>query len=228
MDTLNRPFGLVIAYILPGFIALAGVAPLSTLVAGWLSAGQQATSVSAPLYTLLAATATGMVVSCFRWLLVDQAHALTGLGGPAFNARALEERPVALTFLVEHHYRHYQFYANTLVATVWTYAVHRWRGTSPLLGVGTDLLVLILCAVLFAGSRDTLAKYRARSRQLVAQLSPTHSNVEGEPMANGIDHNEGSSSGAPKTPASKPTGKKAAEPKPVQKPQADRARQNQK
>jgi hypothetical protein len=228
MDTLSRPFGLIIAYILPGFIALAGVAPLSTLVAGWLSAGQQATSVSAPLYTLLAATASGMVVSCFRWLLIDQAHTLTGLGGPAFNARALEERPEAFSLLVESHYRYYQFYANTLVAVAWTYTVHRWRGTSPLLGFGTDLLVLILCGVLFAGSRDTLAKYRARSRLLVGPLVPTHSHFEGVPMTNGIDHNEGSSSDAPKTSTPKPTGKKESKPKPAQRPQADEARQPQK
>src|SRR5689334_4696702 len=120
----GRHFGLIIAYVLPGFVALAGIAPLAPVVAGWLTAAQAA-SLDAPLYTLMAATAAGMVVSCFRWLIVDQIHALTGLGAPVFNARALEERPAAFTFLVESHYRYYQFYANTLVAAAFAYSIHR-------------------------------------------------------------------------------------------------------
>src|SRR5260221_136394 len=110
MDILNRQFGLVIAYLLPGFVVLAGIAPFSTTVTQWLRADQTA-NLGAPLYALLAATVAGMVASCFRWLLVDQIHSLTGLGGPAFNARALEERPAAFTLLVESHYRYYQFYS---------------------------------------------------------------------------------------------------------------------
>src|SRR5712691_7153785 len=100
MDFLNRHFGLVIAYLLPGFVALAGFAPLVPMVGGWLDAGNQTASLGAPLYALLAATAAGMVVSCFRWLVIDRIHAVTGLGGPAFNARALEERPAAVLFLL--------------------------------------------------------------------------------------------------------------------------------
>src|SRR5258706_2232237 len=147
MDILNRQFGLVIAYLLPGFVVLAGLAPLVPVVAGWLQADQTA-SFGAPLYALLAATAAGMVVSCFRWLIVDQIHSFTGLGGPAFNARALEDRPAAFTLLIQSHYRYYQFYSNTLVAVAGTYSMHRWLGTSPHLRFNTDLGVLVLCAVL--------------------------------------------------------------------------------
>jgi hypothetical protein len=47
----------------------------------------------------------------------------------------------------------------------------RWTATFPLLGRGTDLAVIILCAALFAGSRDTLAKYYQRSNQLVGLVA---------------------------------------------------------
>lgn len=205
MDTLNRHFGLVIAYLLPGFIALAGVAPFSPTVAQWLRADQTA-SLGAPLYALLAATAAGMTVSCLRWLVIDTIHSQSGLGGPVFNPRALEERPAAFSLLVESHYRFYQFYANTLVAVIWSYALRRWFGVAWA-SVGTDVLVFMLCAVLFAGSRDALAKYRTRSSQLLANIPFTHSS--GEIMTNGIDHSEGAPSTDPKTPekpgASKPT-----------------------
>jgi len=167
MEHLSRHFGLVIAYLLPGFVALAGVAPFAPIVSTWLRADQSA-SFGAPVYALLAATAAGMVVSCFRWLIIDRVHALTGLGNPIFNAQALEEKPAAFAYLVENHYRYYQFYANTLVGVVWAYAVHRLLGISHF-SIGTDIGILILCATLFMGSHDALSKYRMRSQKLTGQ-----------------------------------------------------------
>lgn len=169
MDNLSRQFGLVIAYLLPGFVALIGVAPLVPTVAAWLRP-DQAGSFGAPVYATLAATAAGMIVSCFRWLILDRVHAWTGVTAPAFSARALGEQPAAFSFLVESHYRYYQCYANSLVAIAWAYGIHRALHTSPLLGLGSDLGVLILCAVLLAGSRDALSKYRNRSSQLSDML----------------------------------------------------------
>ncbi len=165
MEILNRQFGLAIAYLLPGFIALIGIAPLVPIVAQWLQAGQTA-NFGAPVYAILAATAAGMIASCFRWFLIDPIHTMTGVVPPIFNARALEERPLALNFLLENHYRYYQFYANTLIAVIWTYAIYRMLGTSPHLGLGTDIGMVILCAVLFTGSRDALKKYRVRRNAL--------------------------------------------------------------
>lgn len=208
MDSLSRQFGLVIAYLLPGFVALAGIAPLSPIVAEWLHPDQTGTF-AAPVYVLLAATALGMVASCFRWLLVDRIHAMTGVIAPVFNAGALEENPGAFNCLVENHYRYYQFYANTLVAVVWAYAVRRSLTPSLFLRVPTDLGVVILCVVLFAGSRDALVKYRSRSSQLNERVALT--DLEGEAMTNGIDHNQGNGDSSkrgidPKKTAGKPEG----------------------
>ena len=216
MDILNRQFGLIIAYLLPGFIALAGIAPLIPTVAGWLRAGQTA-NFGAPIYALLAATAAGMIVSCFRWLIVDRIHLLAGVPGPVFNAQALEERPAAFNYLVENHYRYYQFYANTLVALIWTYAIYRIICPSPLLGLGTDVGMLLIAAALFAGSGDSLSKYRVRSKQLIGLTAVNFSN--GELMTNGIDHNQGNDahSGKPSGPLKKTkpkvTSKSQASPK---------------
>jgi hypothetical protein len=209
MDILNRQFGLIIAYLLPGFVALAGIAPLSPIVAEWLHPDQTG-SFAAPVYVLLAATALGMVASCFRWLLVDRIHAMTGVVSPLFNARAIEESPGAFNCLIENHYRYYQFYANTLIAVVWAYAVRRSLTPSLFLRLPTDLGVVILCVVLFAGSRDALVKYRSRSSQLNGQVALT--GLEGEAMTNGIDHNQGNGDSSkkamdPKKSAAKPEGK---------------------
>jgi hypothetical protein len=212
MEILNRQFGLIIAYVLPGFVALAGIAPLVPAVAGWLEPTGQGVGLGPPVYALLAATAAGMTVSCFRWLLIDQLHAMTGLGAPVFNARALEERPSAFTYLVESHYRYYQFYANTLVSVVWTYGIHRWLRTSPLLRFGSDVAVLILCAVLFAGSRDALEKYRSRCGQLVGQIALR--DLTEEAMTNGIDHNQGSGNTSKPATGQKGPNKPKVAPKP--------------
>jgi len=81
---------------------------------------------------------------------------------PSNWASRLEDRLAAFNYLVESHYRYYQFVANTLVAVLWAYSINRWMKTSSLLGVGTDLLVVILCRALFAASRDALSKYYTR------------------------------------------------------------------
>ena len=213
MEILNRHFGLIVAYLLPGFIALAGVAPLVPVVSSWLQPVNQGLGIGPPVYAIMAATATGMVVSCFRWLLIDRIHAWTGIATPALNYRALEDRMVSFNYLVESHYRYYQFYANTLIAVAWAYSVNRLLKTSSLLRFGTDLGVFILCAVLFAGSRDALAKYRHRSGQLVGQLA--EKDDAGEVMTNGIDHHQGKSEAPSTPPKTQSAGKPEETPKPT-------------
>jgi hypothetical protein len=171
MDNLTRQFGLIVAYLLPGFIALAGIAPLIPVVSSWLEPLNQGIAIGPPIYALMAATAAGMVVSCFRWLLIDQVHALTGVPSPALNYRALEKQMTAFNYWVEQNYRYHQFYANALIAILFAYGVNRLLKTSLLLGFGTDLGVFILCAVLFAGSRDALLKFRRRVGQLSDQVA---------------------------------------------------------
>jgi len=49
--------------------------------------------------------------------------------------------------------------------------VNRAFGTLPFLGLGTDLGILILSLVLFAASRDALAKYYARTGRLIGPIA---------------------------------------------------------
>src|ERR1043165_6911240 len=117
METTNRQFGLMVAYLLPGFIGLGGIALLVPTVAQWLqpTTGQSGWDIAPPVYAVLAAVSVGMILSCFRWLVIDRIHAWTGVTGPAWDIERLEERITAFDYLVEHHYRYYQCYANTLL-----------------------------------------------------------------------------------------------------------------
>ena len=119
------------------------------------------------MYAVLSAVAVGMISSCIRWLLIDHLLHMTGVRPPTWNPSQLEGHLASFTYLVESHYRYYQFYGNTIVAVVWTYMLTRSLGTLEVFGIGTDVGVVVRCAILFAGARDALAKYYARTKLLV-------------------------------------------------------------
>jgi len=206
-------FGLLVGYLLPGFLGLLGLAPVSPVVSGWLHGVNLGDAgIGPPVYAVLSATMIGMIFSCIRWLIIDHVHAWTGVVSPMWNFRLLDGRLEALSYLVDNHYRYYQFYANTLIAVIWAYPIHRLLKTSPFLGVGTDLGALILCAVLFAGSRDALAKYYQRAGQLVGHVA--EKDHAGDAMTNGIGKHEIDGGTAKPRPESKPEVKAAAPAKP--------------
>ena len=70
------------------------------------------------LYLTVAAFFAGLVVSTFRWLLIDSIHSHTGLKQPLWNFAKLADRQEAFAMLVDAHYRYYQFYANSMIALV--------------------------------------------------------------------------------------------------------------
>lgn len=164
----NDTFGPAIAYLVPGATVLLGMSPFSATLDEWLAvAPNSSPTVGGFLYATLASLAAGMTTSAVRWLLVDTAHGLTGLAAPALDFAGLRENVEAYALLIEVHYRHYQFYANMFVATAVAYIGYRVKLGGPEIGL-VDLGALILEALYFATSRDTLRKYYTRSRQLLS------------------------------------------------------------
>ena len=171
MQTLTpRNFGLVIAYLLPGFVFLFGLSFQSPIVRGWLVGGQSAT-VGGFLYSTLGALAAGLICSTVRWLLIDALHHRTGITRPNWNYNRLQENLGAYTLLEENHYRYYQFYGNTLIAWISGYLL--WKtSVLPLKPIYEDVGLVLISVILFLGSRDTLRKYYGRVRALLED-SPT-------------------------------------------------------
>jgi len=169
-DVTTGNFGLFIAYVLPGFTALWGLSYVSEPVRAWLGTGTaNAPTVGGFLYVTLASVAAGMITSTLRWLLIDTLHHWTGIRLPRWDFSRLQENVTAFDVLIEIHYRHYQFHANMLVALAFAYAARRlslglW---SPWIG-WLDGGFILLVVVLFLGSRDTLAKYYARTARLLS------------------------------------------------------------
>lgn len=214
----NQNFGLVIAYILPGFVALWGVSYFSPTVAGWIAASQQgAPTVAGFMYVTLASIGTGLTVSGVRWMVIDTIHHLTGLTRPAWKFGKLDDKLQGFLTLNEGHYRYYQFYANTFVAVGFTYAAWSvWQGKGPCAAGWANVNFVVLEIVLFANSRDTLANYYSRVAQLLGTLSNPKKGACR--MSNGIGKhdvkNEPASKLAVKTqaPAAKPSSPRTEQP----------------
>lgn len=169
MPTISKDnFGPLIAYLLPGATVLVGFSSFSPTLQSWLAAApEQAPTIGGFLYLTVASLAAGMIVSAIRWAVIDTFHGWTGLRLPHLDFSRLAQNVDAFALLIEIHYRHYQFYANMVVATAIAYGCYRGRLDSWTSLGWQDVIFVILQGIFFATSRDTLAKYYTRGQQLL-------------------------------------------------------------
>ncbi|MBX3360299.1 MAG: hypothetical protein KF705_02485 [Phycisphaeraceae bacterium] len=153
----------------PGYIALWGVGFLVPGIEPWLiGADDVGPTIGGFLYLTVGCVSAGMFASAVRWAILDTVHHRTGIVPTRWSDRWLHERVHAYEWIVENHYRYYQFYANSLVAIVFTYLC--WRFSTPGVSLDSgwvDVAVFVHAAVCFAGSRDALRKYYRRASSLL-------------------------------------------------------------
>lgn len=170
-EVSGKNFGFLIAYILPGFVSLWGISYFSPTVRAWLvssSSAASAATVGGFLYVTLASVGAGLTVSTVRWAFIDWLHALTGVRRPRWNDAMLQDRLAAFEALVENHFRYYQFYANMLVALLFVVAARLLHAGRSITEINPpDCAVLAVATLYWAGSRDTLRKYFARTAELL-------------------------------------------------------------
>lgn len=215
----NQNFGLVIAYLLPGFVTLWGVSYFSPTVDSWITASQQgAPSVAGFMYVTLASLGVGLTVSGVRWAVIDSIHYLSGLRRPPLKFVNLDDKLRGFLMLNESHYRYYQFYGNTFVAAAFTYTAWLISSGKGIRAAGwANVHFVVLEAILFANSRDTLAKFYSRVAQLLGTIQNPKKGAC--PMSNGTGKHD-----AKNDSASKPVVRKQA---PVAKPISSRSEQTQ-
>ena len=178
--SLERNFGLVIAFLLPGFVCLAGASRFSPTIASWMSlAPTSDPTVVGFLYVLLASIGAGLVASSVRWAAIDTIHHRTGLPPPKLDFSRLQANLDAFQMAVEHNYRHYQFYANMIVASVFFAACDQLKNGSWSAAVLAATTVLEI--ILFLTSRDCLRRYYGRTQQLLGQSQQRCIIVSDEP-----------------------------------------------
>jgi hypothetical protein len=171
-ETSITNFGLLIAFLLPGFVALWGVSYVSEPVRSWFGASpDDAPTVGGFLYVTLASIVAGLTVSTVRWMVIDTLHHATGLARPAWDFSLLQQHVAAFDVLVEFHYRYYLFYANMIVAITFTTLMrHAVASSGPFAIDFSDAAAVILSLLFLAGSRDTLSKYYRRGDALLARV----------------------------------------------------------
>ena len=178
-DVLPFNFGLLVAYIVPGFVVLWGASYSLPALRAWLvMPPDNLPTVGGLLYVTVGSLAAGMTASAFRWAVFDTIHHATGIRPPSWTFAALPERLDAFQALIEIHYRYYQTHANLLVALGFFYVMRflaiGWR----VYRVGAvDLGFIIVGVVLFFAARDALSKYYGRAGEL---LKPSESTKGGE------------------------------------------------
>ena len=170
MKDVDKNFGVIIAFLLPGFILLWGLSFSSDAVRSWLAASSadKSASVGDFLYSTLASLALGLIVSAARWLIMDHVLGWMGIRNPGLDFGKLKDKDVASAFsgVIENHYRYYQYYANTLVAVIGAFSGYVFAANQP---VGWKIWAgfTAIIAVLFFGSRDALTKYFDRAAQIL-------------------------------------------------------------
>lgn len=185
-DFSGRNFGLLIAYVIPGFLSLWGLSFGSGTVREWLrGAGAAGPSVGGAFFVLIACIACGMTANAVRWATVDQVHHLTGLPHPAWDDSRLQDNLEAFDYLVENHFRYYQFYAASIVSMLLAYGAWRLSGHKDPTG-GAEFAVSVLAGVFLACSRDALRKYYAGTSLLVGTVDKEHDHDERTPSPDGI------------------------------------------
>ena len=180
MTELNsRNFGFLIAYLIPGFVILLGLAYVSPPIRSWLAtspgSGEWPT-IGGFLYVTLASLVAGMSASAVRFVLLDKMFQWMGITRPNWDDATLRDRLSAYEFLVEIHYRYYQFHANMIVALVVAYAARRFGINGSDFPDWSDLLLIPFCVVFGFTAKDNLANYYRR----VSNLTQTRKDTQDE------------------------------------------------
>lgn len=183
-------FGVLIAFVLPGFIVLWGVSYFSATVRLWLSGAGTTPTIGGFMFGTLASVAAGVTVSTVRWLVIDTIHHWTGIRQPPWDFARLQDNVGAYNVLNDIHYKFYLFHANGLIALIFVYVArraHQGIFTAP---VGWfDLGFALLSVVLFVGSRDMLRKYYTRVSGLLGTLQSAPEPLrESESQASSVGH----------------------------------------
>jgi hypothetical protein len=170
-ESPERSFGLLIAYVVPGFVCLAGAGRFSETIASWMSiAPSSAPTVGGFLYVAAGSLTAGLIINAVRWALLDTLHHHTGLVRPDLDFSRSQENLEAFQLAVEHNYRYYQFHGSMVLAAGFYCASDQWsRGMwSPAMLLG----FFALETVLLVTSRDNLRRYYSRTKQILGRAEP--------------------------------------------------------
>lgn len=176
----DRAFAVGIAFLLPGLIALFGVATVNETVASWFGAAQSSPTVGGLVFVLVAALALNIVINGLRWFVFEywkwpKKWFPLVEPPPQLNMERRREHEAQYTALLHAHYYHYLANANTAIAipvavTVWKYGT---ANPEPPLGLYLSILIggLFTSFVLAAAALDAMRRYNHRRLELLGEVA---------------------------------------------------------
>jgi hypothetical protein len=168
-DVTEKNFGVIIAFLLPGFLLLWGLSYSRTDLASWLlnMSNKDAPLIGSFLYATIASLALGLVTSAVRMALFDEfLYCITRLKSPNINSAKLKNKETREAFnaAIENHYRYYQYYANSLIAIAT--AAGYYVFTKGLPSTIITILVIITIFILGYASRSELRSFNERAEAI--------------------------------------------------------------
>ena len=167
-EVSTRNFGLLIAYVIPGFAVVLALSTRYPTLAQWLAASTtDAPSVGGFLYATLASITAGMLLNLIRWLLLDPLHHWMGVPRARWDVTLLATHADGFETFVEYHFRYYQFFAASFLAVLLIACMPDVMARLATSSSQAYLSAMVFGAALFAASRDALTKYYVRTNHLL-------------------------------------------------------------
>ena len=184
----DRSFGLLIAYLLPGFMFLWLWEQEFPAVSSWLAVNPgHAPTVGGFLYITLASIGVGLLLSTLRWAILDQLHHASGLKTPDWSQLQDVAHLDAYRLVIDLHYRYYQFYGSTvLLFTALLASPPHGQFRELFLSPFGQMLLISGMVLFYSASKDSLTKYYTRF--VGFSVSQTSLTQRIKPMTNGGQH----------------------------------------
>jgi hypothetical protein len=168
-DVTDKNFGVIIAFLLPGFLLLWGLTYSHDELGKWLTAmsSKDAPLIGSFLFATIASLALGLIVSAFRLAIFDWSlYKLTRLKRPRINSSKLKNKDTleAWSAIIENHYRYYQYYANCVVAIAAAFGSYLVVKGPPAAQI--SVLVVVTLIVLGWAAREELRSFNERAEDI--------------------------------------------------------------
>lgn len=161
MDKLGLNFGLLIAYLIPGFLGTYALAEYVSAINTLLGGADKVPSTGAYVPLLFIALAVGIVINAFSSIVIRRLIHRSGIDPkPAVVHKKFRNEDLPrYEFIVETTFRYHQFYSNMLVAILLLTRV--WLSVpfpEKWLRIASFLVVI---SVLFSAARSSLRAFYA-------------------------------------------------------------------
>ena len=120
MEKLGLNFGLVIAYLIPGFAATYALAPHVKAIDALLGGSERVPSANAVVPLILMAVAVGIIINAISDVVIRPVIHRTGVEEPkkVDTEKLTSEGRRRYDRMIENHFRYHQFFSNMLVSVL--------------------------------------------------------------------------------------------------------------